>query len=600
MIGQPATAQTATAQTATAQPEITGAAVTRHLSIVQLGDSYSAGNGAGAGTYDTGDGPRGCHRSAVNWGERYAQWLRDERGYDVTYVNRACSGAATDDLLNPHKADQRSYWTPLRAGETGNDPAVLGRLRQDCSAGFGPEESAEIGPVNVTYGIASAVCTRVIASQINAVGADTDLVLLTIGGNDVRFADIVLRCFAFGIPKALGIPAGDIAECERLTRRATGDLTLVQTRLVTLLTRLHQRMPAGGRVVLLTYPYLSSRKHYPPPGIHLPPGTQTTFGDTTFDPSAAVRTLGDRGDAIQITAADTVNQSFGFTGASDPAAHTCSPDTLPVDSADTPGRFVTVVDTVKCHFAGHEPDPAIGQRNPDRWMNEFLDGFLTLDQSLIYHPNSEGHRQLANLLKPFGDFGASARSSISGNAYLDADRNGRQDLGEPGAPGVAIQLTGTNPDGTAIRRDTTTNASGAWTFRDLVPGVYAVQEDTPRGGSTASTALGPGTFTDIVLDRVGSTATGYTFAVQNVRSVQAVQTGRARRTGQAELVEHTEQSEQTPQSLRAARTEDVGGTLLPLAVAGAMLSVGVPATIMMIRHRTLSAPRSEDEPVSQG
>ncbi len=574
----PATASPATPSpaallpTATPEPGNTADVVTSHLSIVQLGDSYAAGNGAGAGTYDTGNGPRGCHRSTVSWGEQYAQWLRDERGYDVTYVNRACSGATTNDLLNPRRMDQHTYRTPLRGGETANDPAVSDRLSRDCSSGFGPEETADIGPVDVTYGIASAVCTRVVAPQLDAVGADTDLVLLTIGGNDVQFSDIVLRCFAFDVPKLFGIPAGDIAECERLTERATDDLTEVRSRLVTLLTRLRERMPPGGRVALVTYPYLSSREHY------LPPGAQDALNGTVFDPSAAVRELGDRGDGMQIAAADTVNRSLGFTGPSDPAAHSCSLDALPADSVGTPGRFVTVVDTVKCRFAGHEPDPAVDQRNPNRWIHEFLDGFLALDQSLIYHPNSEGHRQLADLLRPFGDFGASARSSISGNAYLDADRDGRQDAGESAAPDVAIQLTGTSPDGTAVLRETTTDASGEWAFDDLVPGVYAVRQDTSRGRSAIRAILDPDTFSNIVLDRVGSSATGYTFAVQPVESVRAVQTGQVRPT------ENTEEAYAIAQSLRSDRTGGSGGAILPFAAFAALLAVGIPAMVIFRRR----------------
>ncbi|WP_250282545.1 MULTISPECIES: SdrD B-like domain-containing protein [unclassified Frankia] len=558
--------------TAAPRPGNTADVAAPHLSIVQLGDSYAAGNGAGAGTYDTGDGPRGCHRSTVNWGEQYAQWLHDERGYDVTYVNRACSGATTNDLLSPRRMDQRTYRTPLRIGETAYDPAVLDRLRQDCSAGFGPEETADIGPVDVAYGIASASCTRLVAPQLDAVGPGTDLVLLTIGGNDVRFSDIVLRCFAFDVPKAFGIPAGDIAECERLTEQATDNLPEVRGRLVTLLTRLRERMPPGGRVALVTYPYLSSREHY------LPPGAQAALNGTVFDPSAAVRELGDRGDSMQIAAADTVNRSSGFTGPSDPAGHTCSPDAPPADSVGTPGRFVTVVDTVKCRFAGHEPDPAVDQRNPDRWIHEFLDGFLALDQSLIYHPNREGHRQLAGLLRPFGDFGASARSSISGNAYLDADRDGRRDAGEATAPEVAIQLTGTGPDGAGILRETVTDASGEWAFDDLVPGVYAVRQDTSRGGSAGRTILHPDTFSNIVLDRVGSSVTGYTFAVQPVESVREVQTERARPT------ESTEQADGIARSLSAARTGGSGGALLPLAAFVALLAVGVPTAIMFRRR----------------
>ena len=51
------------------------------LHIVVLGDSFSAGNGAG---YYWANEPE-CHRSGYNWAGRYAQMLRSD-GYSV-YVD---------------------------------------------------------------------------------------------------------------------------------------------------------------------------------------------------------------------------------------------------------------------------------------------------------------------------------------------------------------------------------------------------------------------------------------------------------------------------------------------------------------------------------
>ena len=68
------------------------AATTRlALDVTLIGDSYSAGNGAG--NYE---GPLKCYRSPDNWGEQYADTLRDR--FTVKVVNRACSGATIDDV----------------------------------------------------------------------------------------------------------------------------------------------------------------------------------------------------------------------------------------------------------------------------------------------------------------------------------------------------------------------------------------------------------------------------------------------------------------------------------------------------------------------
>src|SRR3954466_11896332 len=62
------------------------------LKVVILGDSYSAGNGAGH-PY----GPKDCFRSHSNWGEKYVDWLR-RLGYAAIVTNRACSGSRSEHI----------------------------------------------------------------------------------------------------------------------------------------------------------------------------------------------------------------------------------------------------------------------------------------------------------------------------------------------------------------------------------------------------------------------------------------------------------------------------------------------------------------------
>ncbi|WP_299541866.1 SGNH/GDSL hydrolase family protein [uncultured Streptomyces sp.] len=58
--------------------------------------------------------------------------------------------------------------------------------------------------------------------QYDALSADTDLVTLTIGGNDVGFADIIVRCVALGLLNPSGSPC-------RTTYTWTGTDTLART-----------------------------------------------------------------------------------------------------------------------------------------------------------------------------------------------------------------------------------------------------------------------------------------------------------------------------------------------------------------------------------
>ncbi|MEU1010720.1 GDSL-type esterase/lipase family protein [Streptomyces sp. NPDC005890] len=103
------------------------------MRILVMGDSYSAGNGAG-GYY----GAAGCYRSHANYAEVFASIIRASPYAQPTAVtNVACSGAVTADFQN---------------SKDGRPP------------------------------------------ELSAVDHSYDLIFLTIGGNDAYFSDIVKFC----------------------------------------------------------------------------------------------------------------------------------------------------------------------------------------------------------------------------------------------------------------------------------------------------------------------------------------------------------------------------------------------------------------------
>ncbi|MEZ5095972.1 MAG: hypothetical protein R2731_07500 [Nocardioides sp.] len=168
------------------------------LKVVLLGDSYSAGNGArdfdGKSAYF---GPSPCHRSHVNWSERYVAWLTAQ-GYHVTFLNRACSDGVTKDLVTPRQMDVTTF-LPDRFG---TDEEMLAQARADdpCNDGAYPDEQYwEYGLGGISnLGERYLTCTRFLKAQTDAIGPDTDLVLFTNGGNDIKFSDIVKQCFVIG------------------------------------------------------------------------------------------------------------------------------------------------------------------------------------------------------------------------------------------------------------------------------------------------------------------------------------------------------------------------------------------------------------------
>jgi uncharacterized repeat protein (TIGR01451 family) len=85
--------------------------------------------------------------------------------------------------------------------------------------------------------------------------------------------------------------------------------------------------------------------------------------------------------------------------------------------------------------------------------------------------------------------------TVSGFVYVDVNNNGVKDGGETGVAGVSLQLSGTDVLGTAVSLTTTTNASGAYSFVNLLTpnGTgYSVTETQPTGYIDGQTTIAGG------------------------------------------------------------------------------------------------------------
>jgi hypothetical protein len=80
-------------------------------------------------------------------------------------------------------------------------------------------------------------------------------------------------------------------------------------------------------------------------------------------------------------------------------------------------------------------------------------------------------------------------ATVSGTKFSDVNGNGMLDTGEPGVPGVTIQLD-INNDGTDIRQ-TMTDANGAFEFIEVPSGTHAVSEVLPAGTVRTTPAVDP-------------------------------------------------------------------------------------------------------------
>jgi hypothetical protein len=154
-----------------------------------FGDSYSAGEGTNSYLPGTAvPGVNVCHRSTLAYSQRLATQL--DLGSNA-FV--ACSGAVTADMFGPNNNHNKAP-----DGEV--EPAQL--CLSTPVAGIGP-------------------CGE---SRLAALGSDTQVVTVTIGGNDAGFAKVVESCLFGGSGRyRVGLPGRDCRDdpttIERTARR---------------------------------------------------------------------------------------------------------------------------------------------------------------------------------------------------------------------------------------------------------------------------------------------------------------------------------------------------------------------------------------------
>src|SRR5690349_1387909 len=86
------------------------------------------------------------------------------------------------------------------------------------------------------------------APQVNALTRDTDLVTVTLGGNDLGFSDVLTTCVLAGLTAREGTPCRDKA-----AKDVDAGFAKLNTRLPDMLTDIKRRSP-DARVVVVGYP----------------------------------------------------------------------------------------------------------------------------------------------------------------------------------------------------------------------------------------------------------------------------------------------------------------------------------------------------------
>lgn len=385
--GAPERPEFAPAASAISAPE-----VAQPLTVLLMGDSYTSGNGArdeaGNAVYY---GPERCLRSANTWAEQYARIMEDN-GYAVTLLNRACSAATTSAIVDDRSMkDTRVvvYPEPEPVAAPREDQFYVEWAATDprCSPRVATEEYfvSTVNRVRQADGSAnvSVACERWLPAQTAALNRDVDLVLMTVGGNDVRFPDIVREC--------LILANADTCEGAIDTARDYVRDTFASD-LLTVFEDINRKTGGHAKVGYASYPGLEVSDD-------LRIASVGTSGIRSYPLAQELAALSQEGLEAQRTAVAQANSRFG-------------------------GGFVTLMDAVPQMFRGHEPDARPGFANPDRWMYEFLE---TTRRDEWYHLKPEGQERLARYAASFGDFGASSDNGVARDLALivDAGRDAR-------------------------------------------------------------------------------------------------------------------------------------------------------------------------------
>lgn len=332
------------------------------IKVTLIGDSYIAGNGARKLNGATDNyGPKDCYRSNSNWSKKYIDQLRS-LGNNITLINRACSGSVSNDLLYDNDMEDDGHWivTPSFLGVSSSDPddTVYNAIKDkyQCERRETEEEYYRFNMKQKTDQIIEFGCTRFIKAQLNFVDESSDVILLSVGGNDAGFADIVTACFAPVISNA-----GECLErYDQATRRMRADIVgSYKKNMEEIFKRLREKLRTDAKVVLVGYPYLAKDDNFV---------LNDLLGLGSYEASKNVRELGRLGDEVQR-------------------------GVIPEHEPDKAGIYY--FDGIKEHFVGHEPDMSdFWHNNSEKWINTF-GSRLPTDW---FHYNPQGHQEVANVL----------------------------------------------------------------------------------------------------------------------------------------------------------------------------------------------------------
>lgn len=338
---------------------------------------------------------------------------------------------------------------------------------------------------NLSY--SGSTAADVLNQQVPQVPADSDLVMFTIGGNDLHFTDVVSGCFTLGYRDAI--------DCQTAVNAANSGMTQVAAQTTAILQSLDQKLDDNAQVVVVSYPLLSTNTDY------------------TLSTCTSHYWWGGCRTSVEYAAAAGV-RAAGLAMVERQRAL--------VTAWNKNHRMKAIfVENTPAAFGGHEPDPSVTSRNSLRWINEFLEtegvqsggstnSQTSLDSHNFYHPNITGHSQIGQLLINKIGIPTSAETVARATTTIGAQTTAAGDQGV--APFAWLQ----GPYQTQIGGSITLDARASYARSGTIASYqWDINGDGKYDATTATGTLTrkfkkawSGTVSVLVTDNVGRTAVG--------------------------------------------------------------------------------------------
>ncbi len=320
------------------------------------------------------------------------------KGVAVNYVNRACSGAKIGAILGSHDEYLASSTHSIilnngREMSRAEVEEMLAKLAKEyalmdtehddvrfeyvshslvtyLNSEFLSVNNSEIFHSQVRNNLVTYRKVMKIKPQISHVDKDTDVVIMTLGGNDLNFAKIVEKCLVF-----VGYDHGT---CQNLILNAkkeadiTSKTNKLHDNLRSVIESILQKMKPGGKVILVGYPYIVEPAQDIMMSFNIF-GYEITYmlNPGAYNESRMIREVSVAGNRLQ---QNVIKQL----------------------SAKYPGR-VEFIGQVLEHFNGRAPNGRWSY-NPDSWLHD-SHFFADFNKINLFHPNPRGHEEYAKVVK---------------------------------------------------------------------------------------------------------------------------------------------------------------------------------------------------------